>query len=623
MTTESGRPPPATEREAREVVEEAREATWERRSFVRDLFGGRFRTGLLRSWPPPDPGEEERARVFLERLERFAREQIDGDRHDREGRVDPAVLDGLRELGAFGIKIPREYGGLGFSQRTYHRALALVASRCGSTAAYLSAHQSIGVPQPLVLFGTEEQKRRYLPRLAAGALSAFALTEAEVGSDPANMATTAVPTEDGDAFVLNGEKLWTTNGPDAELFVVMARTPPREGVRSRRPITAFVVEAGWPGVEIVRRCHFMGLRAISNGVVRFRNVRIPRENLLWEEGAGLKLALVTLNTGRLSLPAICTAAGKACLEISRIWGAERVQWGAPIGRHGAVAEMLGRMAANTLAMEAVTELTARMADAGTFDIRLEAAMAKMWVTEAAWRIVDDALQIRGGRGYETADSLRARGEAPYPLERWMRDLRINLIFEGSSEIMRLFIAREAVDDHVSAAGDLVDPRASRGRKVRAALGAGLHYARWYPSRWIGWGRWPRHREFGRLASHARYVDRTSRHLARSVFHAMVRFGPGLERRQAVLGRLVEIGAELFAMTAVLVHVRNLVAEGAADTRTAEELADLFCRHARRRIRDRFRTLFRNDDEPTYRVARKVLEGSYTWLEEGIVGAEAS
>jgi alkylation response protein AidB-like acyl-CoA dehydrogenase len=603
---------------SRDVAESARERSWEKTSFMRDFFQGRFRLDLLHPLPPPDPDEAARAAAFLERLETFAREHIDGDAIDREAWVPDAVLDGLRELGAFGIKIPVEYGGLGLSQLSYARALGIVSRRCASTGAFLSAHQSIGAPQPLVLFGTEAQKRAYLPRIAAGALSAFALTEREVGSDPANLATEASLSDDGTHWILNGEKLWCTNGPRAELIVVMARTPAAgddagRGSR-RRPITAFLVETAWEGVETLHTCQFMGLRGISNGVIRFRDVKVPVDNVLGGEGQGLRLALVTLNTGRLSLPAFCTTAGKMLLESSRSWAAARVQWGQPVGRHDAVAQMLGRMAADAYAMEAGMELASIMADLGTFDLRLEAALTKLWHTETAWRLANDALQIRGGRGYETADSLRARGELPTPVERAVRDLRINLIFEGSSQIMHLFIAREAVDLHLQVAGDLVDPRAPSGKRV-AALGRSLlHYAAWYPSRWVGWSAWPRYREFGPLAGHLRFVERTSRRLARTVFHTMVRFGAGLERRQAVLGRLVEVGAEAFLMTAVCLDAKRRVEANPSD-RSPEELADVFCRQARRRIAGHFRGVFRNDDLPTYAAARGAMEGRYAWLEE--------
>jgi alkylation response protein AidB-like acyl-CoA dehydrogenase len=603
----------AEERRSMQVAEAARESAWASKSFMRELFLGRFRLELVHPFPDVDAAPRPEFKAFYDRLKRFLREEVDPAAIDASGEYPRRVVDGLRRLGAFGMKIPREYGGLGFTQLEYARVMELLGSYDGNVTALLSAHQSIGVPQPLALFGTEEQKRKYLPRCARGAISAFALTEPQVGSDPARLATTAEATPDGTAFVLNGEKLWTTNGTIAELLVVMARDPATER------ISAFVVETSWPGVKVEHRCRFMGLKALANGVISLTDVRVPRENLIGEEGRGLKIALVTLNTGRLTLPAAVVGLAKQCLETVRKWSNARVQWGQPIGRHEAVAHMIADMAATTFAMEAVSDLASSMADAAGVDIRLEAAAAKEWNTTRAWEIVDTAMQIRGGRGYETEASLAARGEPPLGIERMMRDSRINRIFEGSSEIMHLFMAREAVDRHLQVAGVLVDPSTATARKLAALPGIGAFYARWYPTRWLGWGRWPRYGEFGVLAPHLRFAERASRRLARAVFHGMARYRGRMQYKQAFLFRAVDVANELFAVAAVISRAQQLAGAGDADAAHARELADLFCRSARRRVRSLFRALWHNDDARNVRVARHVLAGEHAWLERGIMG----
>jgi len=600
---------------SRQVAEQARQDGWALPSFARELFLGRVRPELIHPFPRPSDHDTAKGDAFLRRLSDFLAAEVDPMEIEEDARVPDAVVKGLAALGAFGMNISEEYGGQGLSHVYYNRALVLVNSSHSALGALLSAHQSIGVPKPLKLFGTEDQKRRFLPRLARGEVSAFALTEPDVGSDPARVQTTAVPTEDGSAYVLNGTKLWTTNGTIAKLLLVMAMVPESPGHKGG--ITAFVVESDTPGYVVEHRNEFMGLRGIENAVLAFHDVRVPKENLIGSEGAGLKIALVTLNTGRLSLPAGNLAAAKACTRIVREWANERVQWGRPIGQHEAIAEMIADITASTFAIEAVVELTGGLADREDLDIRLEAALAKLWVSETAWRNADQMVQVRGGRGYETAASLEARGEVPIPAEQILRDLRISRIFEGSSEIMRLFIAREALDRHVQAAGAILDPHAGLKAKSRSVAQAAWFYGGWLPGLVVGKGRTPlAYREFGQLATHVRYVERMSRKMAREIFYALSRYGPKLERRQMLLGRIVDIGAELFAIVASCSYASMLVEAGRGSEPV--ELADLFARQARRRVEHLFERLSHNHDTVNYDAAQRTLEGRYQWLEDGLV-----
>ncbi|EFE66800.1 acyl-CoA dehydrogenase family protein [Streptomyces viridosporus] len=609
--------PTVTEREARQVAEAAREQDWRKPSFAKELFLGRFRLDLIHPHPLPADEHAQRGEEFLAKLRDFCETKIDGALIEREARIPDEVVTGLKELGAFGMKIDTKYGGLGLTQVYYNKALALVGSASPAIGALLSAHQSIGVPQPLKLFGTQEQKETFLPRCARTDISAFLLTEPDVGSDPARLATTAVP--EGDDYVLDGVKLWTTNGVVADLLVVMARVPKSEGHRGG--ITAFVVEAASEGITVENRNAFMGLRGLENGVTRFHRVRVPASHRIGEEGQGLKIALTTLNTGRLSLPAMCVGAGKWCLKIAREWSAAREQWGKPVALHEAVGSKIAFIAATTFALEAVVDLSSQMADEDRNDIRIEAALAKLYGSEMAWLMADELVQIRGGRGFETADSLRARGERAVPAEQMLRDLRINRIFEGSTEIMHLLIAREAVDAHLSVAGDLIDPEKSLPDKARAGANAGVFYAKWLPRLVAGPGQLPG--SYGGfkhgvdLSGHLRYVERTSRKLARSTFYAMSRWQGRMETKQGFLGRIVDIGAELFAMSAACVRAELLRGRG-ENGREAYQLADAFCRQARIRVEELFDRLWTNTDDIDRKVVKGVLSGTYTWLEHGVV-----
>jgi alkylation response protein AidB-like acyl-CoA dehydrogenase len=598
-----------SERQAREVAEAAREREWKLPSFGKELFLGNFRLDLIAPQPRLDAAAIERGEAFLARLRAFLEAEVDPLEIEREAKIPERVLDGLKELGALGMKVPEQYGGLGLSQVHYNRALLLAGVWHASLSTLLSAHQSIGVAEPLMLFGSEEQKRKWLPLVSRDHISAFLLTEPDVGSDPARLGATATPTEDG--YVLNGLKLWATNGAIADIVVVMAQVP-------ERGITAFVLPYDSPGVTVEHRNAFMGLRGIENSVTRLESVFVPRENVIGKEGQGLKIALTTLNTGRLALPAICVGQAKWATKIAREFASTRVQWGQPVGKHDAVAQKIAFIAATAFGLEAMLDVASRLADDKSNDIRIEAAIAKLYGSELGWKVLDELMQIRGGRGYETAASLKARGEKPVPVEQALRDMRINRIFEGSTEIMHLLIAREAVDRHLEVAGEILEGDGDLKEKARVAVQAGRFYAGWLPQLAVGEGLRPgAYGEYGSLAGHLRFVERSSRKLARSTFYAMGRWQARLEKRQAVLGRIVDIGAELFAISAAVVYASTIRAERPERAEEAAELADLFCTQARRRVGDLFDALWSNDDVENYALAQRVLDGRYAFIEEGI------
>ncbi len=594
----------AGQRAALEMAEGARD---ERRNtgLAVGIFFGEPKFDSLLPFPKQSFEDRDQGDAFLHRLEAVLEKHADPDAIDATGEIPDVLLSELAKLGAFGIKIPVKYGGLGLSQTNYSRAAMLLGSRCGNLAALLSAHQSIGAPQPLILFGTEEQKAKYLPRCARGEISAFALTENEVGSDPAQMKTLAVL--DGDDYILNGEKLWCTNGTKAGMIVVMAKTPLPGKPHAT---SAFIVETNWPGVEIIHRCRFMGLKALYNGVIRFENVRVPAANVIGGVGRGLKVALTTLNTGRITLPAACTGLAQRCLDISTRWARSREQWGQPIGRHAAVADKLSRMAADTFAMESIVRYVSSLVDRDKHaDVRLEAAIGKLWGSEKSWRIMDDTMQIRGGRGFETAASLKARGESPEPVERLFRDSRINTIFEGSSEIMRLFIAREALEPHLKLGAEAVNSTLPWKTRAKSALRAARFYSTWYPAKWLPLGAGDaKELLHPDLQADLDAVARLSRKLARDLFLAMALNGPKLEKRQILLGHFVDVGAELFVWSCTLAHAQSKFTDSSmeeADIGKLVRLVRFFGQMTRERVAASFAKLRAGIDTESWKVAQEI------------------
>ncbi len=591
------------------VAEESRETSWKSKSYMASIFLGDFditipdRNG--KGFPEQDTFDKLEGDKILARIKVWADQHLDGDKIDDTESIPGKVWSGLKDLNLFAIKIPKEYGGLGLSQTNYMRILSLISRYCGSVAATLSAHQSIGVPQPIKLAGTPEQKQKWLPKFAEGWVSAFALTEPNVGSDPANMATTAYL--DGGEWVLNGEKLWCTNGVVADVIVVMAKSGTKitRSGKEINEISAFIVETDTLGVDVIHRCKFMGIRAVENGLLRFTDCRIPAENLIGGQGNGLKLALSTLNDGRLSIPAIAADNIQYVSEFCSRWGKTREQWGRNIGAHEPGSEKIANIHSAGYAMAAFSDYCAYLSDEGKQDMRMEAAAAKMFNTELLWDTMDTALQLRGGRGYETSPSLRARGENDIPIERMLRDSRINRIVEGTTDIMHLFLAREALDWHLSNAGALFG-KASLWDKIKTVCKCAWIYSGWLPKLFIPSAL----RNFNRfdksLRPFLRKIDSRSKRLARTLFGQMVIQGPKLEMKQLTLARLVDVGTELTVCGLVACRVQNEIRNGNKDNLlTAKYWLSTRLKH----IDHLFANVWKNNDSDAKALAKEQMDNA--------------
>lgn len=591
--------------------------------FLAGLFETNVRWELFTSIGIPETSPS--AQSFIEQF-KAAIIPLDPERVDSEGELPEPLLKTLAELGAFGIKIPTRFGGQEFTQYEYQKVATLCGSVDASLTVLLSAAQSIGVPEPLRLFGTEAQKAKYLPRLARGEVSGFALTEKHVGCDIAKVETYAVRvTENGQTvgYRLSGEKLFITNSAkqDGEflssMLVVIARIVdrPEELQESRAPkrYGAFIVETQWTGCSVTR-LRFEGVRGIYNGAPTFTNVFVPIENRLGSEDDGLRIALATLTVGRLTLPAACLGGLKQCLSVMRWWGRTRVQWNKPIGEHSLIGEKLCRAAAYTLALEAVMAFCGAWANRKG-DLRLESAAAKIIGSEWYWDVVNDLFQVRGGRGYMTVESQRKCGEQGIPVMRMLRDARINLVWEGTSEILRIWMAREALSPYIEKGiAFLQGPPSQR-------VEASLYYARTalrscLPSLHV------RHNSkvFGEdNARWVRFIESCSQSVTRATVAATLRHRQSLHKKQLLLQYLVNDSLLLFPMAATLWFSSQ------PEMRTKpgiRELASYFCQDMEeklypassptRRIRGH------KKDRTVYKLAQSIMQGEYAWLEEGIL-----
>jgi alkylation response protein AidB-like acyl-CoA dehydrogenase len=549
---------------------------------------------------------------------------LDPERVDSEGELPEPILKEFAQLGAFGIKIPRQYGGLECTQSEYQKVATLCGSVDASLTVLLSAAQSIGVPEPLRLFGTDKQKAKYLPRLAQGEISGFALTERNVGCDISKVETYAVRVlEQGKTvgYRLTGEKFFITNSAkrDGEflssMLVVIARIVDRPEEMNdpgfQKRYGAFIVETQWPGCSVTR-LRFEGVRAIYNGIPTFRDVYVPVENRLGGEEDGLRIALATLTVGRLTLPAACLGGLKQCLSLMRWWGQSRVQWNRPIGEHNLIGEKLCRTAAYTLALEAVMAFCGAWANKKG-DLRLESAAAKIIGSEWYWEAVNELFQVRGGRGFMTAEAQRKSGEPSLPVMRMLRDARINLVWEGTSEILRVWMAREALSPYIDRGvaflqGTWTDKLAAPLYYAHMSLRSCLPLLRRTPapfgsenSRWV------------------RFIEAAARRITRSTLKATLRHQQRLHNKQLLLQHLVNDSLLLFPMAATLWYANQPEMRMKPGI---QDLVDYFCQDMADRLcppsslAGRIRR--HKKDSVVYRLAKMLMSGQYDWLEEGII-----
>jgi alkylation response protein AidB-like acyl-CoA dehydrogenase len=591
--------------------------------FLAGLFEGVVRRDLFRAQsisPLRDTAKE-----FLEHLRLLLNEKVDPESIDREGEVGEDVLAALKDIGAFGLKIPVIYGGLGFTQSEYHRVATLLGSHDAATTVLISAHNSIGVAEPVKLIGNHEQQQRLLPRLARGDISGFALTETGAGCDIWDLKSYAIPIHENGVLVgyrLTGEKLYTTNAPRrhneflASLLVVIAQivNHPDEVTRpkSERRFGAFVVDTRTPGCRCTR-LNYMGVRGIYNGAVGFDNVFVQVVDRLGDEGEGLRRALESLTVGRLTLPAACLGNLKQCLWLARLRAQQRIQYDRPIGEHTDIGSKIARMASRTLALEALVTITGIWADA-KIDVRLESAAAKILATEWLLESVLDLFRIYGGRGFETSESLRLHGDLPAPVERMIRDSLINVIWEGTNGILTLWIGREGLAEYVSQGKAFLEFQISEMAQSLPffAKVAGRSFNRL--PRIEGWPA-----SAAPESAWERFVTKKSRELAQKSLWAAVRHRQGLARKQLLTTRLVKAGMQLFAVESVLWYVAQ---QDVRSHQLTEELLQHFCSQVEEEFNPipllSLRRSLWQDDSHVFRLAQDILAGKAEWLEEGIL-----
>ena len=582
----------STQQEQMEQAEELLGDRLELASFSKGLFFGQFRNERLLPYPPP---MNSRIRDRVNQLKSFCEYEINPVEIDESARISQRVISGLGRLGVLGACLPRSCGGQDLSQTAYCRLLEVLGGHCGSTALFVNAHHSIG-PRSIVLFGTQQQQEKWLPKLASGEwISAFALTEPEAGSDASNVQTTATPTEDGSGYVLNGEKRWITNGGIAQVLTVMARTPVPGSSESK--ITAFLVTPDMDGFQIVEeRMEKCGVRGTATSRLAFRDMFVPSENVLGKLGKGLRVALTVLDFGRTTFGASCTGAAKFCVQKATEHANQRVQFQQTLGSFELVKEKLAAMQAGTYAMESCTYQTAALIDADEGDFMIETAMLKVFSTDVLWKIVNDTFQLYGGKAYFTDE----------PFERMMRDARINTIGEGANDVLRAFVALVGMRDVglelegiLNAISNPLLHAATLGRFAGRKLGSLLVSPQVAVRSTL-------------LEDDAARLGRDVGRLGGQVERLLRTYQRDILDRQYQLARIADAATEIYVSACVINRLdAALGSESGPEQQFELATARYYLKAAHRRINTNFKALWDNDDEDTTDLANRMLDRNKT------------
>lgn len=576
----------------RKLAEELLFSGVKSKSFAKQLYFGRFDSKLVLPFPRPSPAELERTNALINKVSQFAKEHIDPDWIDRHATIPDSVIIGLSKLGAMGVTVPQEYGGLGMSQFAYCRVAETLGRHCASTALFVNAHQSIGL-KALQLFGSPEQRGRWLPPLAKGEqLAAFSLTEANAGSDASGVETRAVFDPTRNVYRITGRKQWTTNGGIANVLTVMAQTEIETPQGRQDKITAFLVTPDMPGFSVTATSlEKVGMRGTKTSNLAFRDMLVPAGNVLGPIGGGLRVCLTVLDYGRTTFGATCTGAAKMLVERAIEHARTRYQFKRPIGAFALVKQKIATMSALTYAMDATTYLTAGLIDAGVEDFMLEAAMLKVFASDSLWQIIYDTMQIFGGRSFFTDE----------PFERMMRDARLNMIGEGANEVMRAFIGAVGLRDVGVELKTMRDGLYNPLTALHSVWRFGKKGLQQFQTIEIPIN--------SPLLSHEKQLlQQAVRRYGYLVIRALARYREDILERQLVLNRLATSAMAIYTTTAVLGKIdRDLRAAHGNPKALGNDVATakLYCTLAMSTLDTCLNNLFDSKDEQIEKVADQI------------------